>query len=362
LESPVKNVKDYWDWYELACKEQWTDGLPVCPPTESKVTEIIEYLGRDPQEVIGIVDPKRGIATIEQVAINCAMAGCTPAMVPVVIAALRAMLEPEFNLGGVQATTNPCAPLTIVNGPLAGELGFNSGDSAFGGGSRANAVVGRAVRLIMWNIGGGITPQVDISTFGQPAKYAFCVAENEEESPWEPLHVERGLRKEQSAVTVFACQSPDPMYVPGDAERILHVVAVSIARPGTNIFHSAGQFLLVFSTRVARALARAGYSKSDVKQWIWENARYNVGWLRRNKVLADGEILTTYWDTVHSKDRPNIHELGDDAMLPMVLSVDDIHCIVVGNSTSQWWVGFCGGWGSYGGLAVTKPIEIPPKK
>ncbi|MBI2957751.1 MAG: hypothetical protein HYY32_02800 [Chloroflexi bacterium] len=360
LKSPARNVRGYWEWFDLACRERWTDGLPVCPPTEKKVTEIIEFLGRDPGEVIGAVAPRNGIATIEQIAINCAMAGCTPAMVPVVIAALKGILAPEFRLGGVQSTTNSCAPLTIVNGPVARELGFNSGDNAFGGGSRANAAVGRAVRLIMWNIGGGIPQQGDLSTLGSPAKYTFCVAENEDASPWEPLHVERGLEKGQSAVTVFDCQSPHPVNVTGSAERILHVIAADIPRPGANMYRAAGQFLLVFSARVARVLARAGYSKSDVKQWIWEHARFNLGWLRRNKIFAEGgETAYTYWGHVRGKDRPNIQEMGDDAMLPMVLKPEDILCLVVATTTSQWWVGFCAGWGNYGGLAVTTPVETP---
>ncbi|MBI2858099.1 MAG: hypothetical protein HYX90_03375 [Chloroflexi bacterium] len=358
FKSPVRNVKGYWEWYELACKEQWTDGLPVCPPTERKVSEIIEYLGRQPQEIIGTVGPQNGLATIEQVAINCAMAGCTPAMTPVVVAAVKGIVDPNFRLGGVQATTNSCAPLAIVNGPIARRLGFNSGDNAFGGGSRANAAVGRAVRLIMWNIGGGIPGRGDLSTLGSSAKYTFCIAENEEESPWEPFHVGRGLGKEQSAVTVFDCQSPHPINVTGNAERILHVIAADIPRPGTNTFRAAGEFLLAFSARVAQVLARAGYSKADVKQWVWEHARYNLGWLRRNKIFAEGaETAYTYWGHVRGKERPDIRKLGDDAMLPMVLKPDDIHCVVVGTVTSQWWAGFCAGWGNYGGGAITMPVE-----
>ena len=274
--SPVAEVSDFWEWYELALKNGWTDGLMVAPPTERQVGRILEYLGRDPQEAVGVVGPKDGLATIEQIAVNCAMAGCEPEHVPVVIAALEAMLEPEFNLHGVQSTTNPCAPLVIVNGPVGRELGFNAREGAFGGGSRANACVGRAVRLILWNIGGGLPGETDMSSQGQPAKYGFCAAENEDESPWEPLHVERGFRREQSAVTVFACQSPDPLFVPGDARRILNVIASTLPTPGVNMFHAAGQFLLSFGLKPARELARAGFTKAAVKRWVWEHARYEV--------------------------------------------------------------------------------------
>ncbi len=357
LTSPTREVADFWEWYELAVERRWTDGLLVAPPTERQVGRIIDYLGREPQEVVGVVGPRDGLATIEQIAINCAMAGCEPAHVPVVVAALEAMLEPEFNLHGVQSTTNPCAPLVVVNGPLAAELGFNSGAGAFGGGSRANACVGRAVRLILWNIGGGIPGETDMSAQGQPAKYLFCVAENEAESPWEPLSVERGLPPGQNAVTVFACQSPDPLFVPGTAERILRVIATTLPTPGVNMFHTAGQFLLAFGPKPAHELARAGYGRAAVKRWVWEHARYEVGWLRRSGVLVAGEGHMTLWG--HGEpDPPDLSALPDDARLPMVRGPEMIHVAVVG-SDSQWWMGMCAGWGNYGGYAVTKPIPRP---
>jgi hypothetical protein len=357
LRSPVQEVSDFWEWYELAFQEGWTDGLLVAPPTEERVQAVIDYLGRDPQEVVGVVPPKDGLATTKQIAVNCVMAGCGPEHAPVVIAALEAMLEPEFNLHGVQCTTNPCAPLVIVNGPIVKALGFNTREGAFGGGSRANACVGRAVRLILWNIGGGIPGETDMSTQGQPAKYLFCVAENEADSPWEPLHVERGCQREESAVTVFACQSPDPLFVPGDAERILRVIASTLPTTGVNMFHAAGQFLLSFGVKPAQELARAGYSKADVKRWVWEHARYHLGWLRRSGVLVEGESHTYYWG--HGEEGvPDLRALPDETWLPMVRGPEMIHAAVIGGS-SQWWVGFSAGWGNYGGYAVTKPIRLP---
>ncbi len=349
-------VADFWEWYELALARGWTDGLVVAPPTEERVAKIIDYLGRKPSEVLGIVGPRDGIATIEQVAINCAMAGCAPEHVPVVLAALKAMLEPEFNLHGVQATTNPCAPLVIVSGPIVKTLGFNAKEGAFGGGSRANACVGRAVRLILWNIGGGLPGDTDMASQGQPAKYLFCAAENAEQSPWEPLHVERGLQPEESAVTVFACQSPAPLRVLGDAQRILNLIASSIPVPAVNMFHAAGQFLLSFGARPAQELARAGYTKADVKKWVWEHARFQVGRLREAGVLAE-EAHMRYWG--HGEENaPDVPSLPDDTLLPMVTSVDMIHVAVIGGD-SQWWMGLSPGWGNYGGYAVTKAIKAP---
>lgn len=356
LISPVLEIGDFWEWYELALERGWTDGLVVAPPTQDRVLRIIDYLGRNPAEVVGVVGPKDGLATIEQIAINCAMAGCAPEHVPVVLAALEAMLEPEFNLHGVQSTTNACAPLVIVSGPIVKELGFNAREGSFGGGARANACVGRAIRLILWNIGGGIPGETDMASQGQPAKYLFCAAENAEQSPWEPLHVERGLALEQSAVTVFACQSPAPLRVLGNAERILRLIASTIPTPAVNMFHTAGQFLLSFGAKPAQELARAGYTKADVKQWVWENARYEVGRLKSSGILAE-EAHMRYWG--HGEENPpDVTTLPDAALLPMVHSVDMIHVAVIGGD-SQWWMGFSPGWGNYGGYAVTKPVNRP---
>ena len=199
------------DAVEFIYAQGWTDGLPIVPPTSLAIQRMLDYLGRDSEEVVGVVPPKNGAATIEKIAINCVMAGCRPEYGPVVIAALEAMLEPAFNLYGVQGTTHCCAPLVIVSGPVVKELEFNYRENVFGGGSRANATVGRAIRLILWNIGSGYPGKVDMATLGHPGKYTYCIAEDPEQNPWEPLHVERGLEAGESGVTVLACESP-PSY------------------------------------------------------------------------------------------------------------------------------------------------------
>ena len=356
--SPAADISDYWEFFELALSRGWTDGLPLCPPTEDRVGAVVEYLGRDPQDTLGVIEPKKGMATVEQVAINCVMAGCAPQMVPVVIAAIEAMLEPEFSLHGVQSTTNPCAPLVIVNGPIARDLGFNVREGAFGGGSHANAAIGRAVRLVLWNIGGAIPGVSDMSTQGSPAKFTFCVAENEEASPWTLFHEERaGMGRDQNAVTVFACQAPDPVFVPGTTDRILKLLAYSLPTVGINMFHTAGQYLISFSGRVAQELDRGGYSKEALKEWLWKNAGYNVGWLKQSGILVEGEGHMYYWG--HGvEDPPDLSNLPDDAVVPMVETPQDIHIAVVGGE-SQWWAGLSAGWGSYGGYAVTRAIEVP---
>jgi hypothetical protein len=178
---------------ELYYERGWTDGLPIVPPTEDRVARMLSGTIRNAQEVVGEVPPGQGEGTVEKIAINAVMVGCTPDAMPVILAALEAMLEEPFNLYGIQATTHPVAPLLIVNGPIRNKIGINSGYNVFGQGTRANATIGRAIRLILVNLGGGIPGKLDRSTQGQPSKYSFCIAENEEASPWAPLHVERGF-------------------------------------------------------------------------------------------------------------------------------------------------------------------------
>ena len=172
----------------------WTDGLPIVPPTEDDVGEFLRWVDRHPQDVVAVLPPRQGEATVERIAINAVMAGCRPEYLPVIITTIEALADPAFNLDSIQATTHPVAPLVIVNGPVARELGINAGYNAFGQGFRANLTIGRAVRLVLMNVGGGLPGTGDRSTQGSPAKIAYCVAENEAASPWEPLHVEAGFR------------------------------------------------------------------------------------------------------------------------------------------------------------------------
>ncbi len=297
-----------------------------------------------------------GLATVEQFAIQCAMAGCRPEHVPVVVAALETMTEPEFNLQGVQCTTNPCAPLVIVSGPIVDRLGFNVREGCFGGGSRANAAVGRAIRLVLWNIGGGVPGDTDMATLGMPGKYAFCVGEHLDASPWSPIHVDFGLPEDADAVTIFACVSPDPVFVPGDAERILAVIAATLPTPGINMFHAAGQLLVTIGLKPALELARAGYGKEDVRNRLFEQGRFELGRLRRSGTMVEEEAHQTWWGYVPA--RPEIADLPDDTLLPLVERPEDIHLLVAGGE-SQWWAGISAGWGNYGGFARARAITTP---
>lgn len=187
-----------------ACFERgWTDGLPVVPPTPERILRMLAGTPRAPDEVVGAVPPDYAECTVEKVAINAVLAGCKPEYMPVVLAALEAALDPDFTLHGILCSTCFTAPLIIVNGPLARRIGMNSGLNVLGQGNRANATIGRALNLIVRNVGGGRPGEIDRATFGAPSKYTFCFAEDESDEDWEPLSVSRGLPRGASAVTLF---------------------------------------------------------------------------------------------------------------------------------------------------------------
>ena len=190
--------------YELG----WTDGLPVVPPTLERVHEFMDIAARSADEVLGSIPERRREVTVAKIAANAVMAGCLPEYFPVVLAATEAMLDPEFNLIAPSSSQGGAAVLVIVNGPIVGELGMNSGANLFGPGNRANATIGRAIRLILMNACASIPGLFDRTVIGHPGKYTYCIAENETDSDWLPLHVERGFSPDQSAVTVFASWEP----------------------------------------------------------------------------------------------------------------------------------------------------------
>src|SRR5712692_6099197 len=195
------------DFVEAICyleSEGWTDGLPVIPPTEPLVAGMLRETKRAPDEVLGSMDPLRGTVTVEKVAANAVMAGCLPEYFPVVLASVRAVLQPQFHVGSTACTTGGAAPVIIVNGPIAGRLGISGGTACFGGNFKPNATIGRALRLVMRNLGGARPDGMEKSTQAWPGKIACCFAENEARSPWEPLHVERGYPADTSTVTVVA--------------------------------------------------------------------------------------------------------------------------------------------------------------
>jgi hypothetical protein len=192
------------DEIEALFERGWSDGLPLVPPTEERVLRMLQGTTRDPKEVVGLVPSDLAPATVEKIAINAVMAGCKLEYLPVVLAAVEAVLEEPFAMHGVLATTMYVSPVVVVNGPVRRQIGMNAKGNALGQGNRANATIGRALQLVIRNIGGGRPQEVDRATLGNPGKYTYCFAEDEEDSAWEPLSVERGIARGKSAVTVFA--------------------------------------------------------------------------------------------------------------------------------------------------------------
>ena len=300
----------------------WTDGLPIVPPTEERVAAMLAYTDRAPAEVVGEIAPGRGDATVERIAINAVMAGCRPEYLPVLIAAAEALADPKLNLNGVQATTNPVAPLLIVNGPIANELVVNAAGNAFGQGWRANATLGRAVRLLMINVGHGLAQTMDKSTQGQPAKYTFCVAENEAASPWEPLHVERGFPADVSVVSFVSATGTQNILelASQTAAGVLQTLAGALTAVGMQNTLLGGGPLLALCPEQAEILAAEGWTKRDVKQYLYEHGRTPLSAFSPENV---SEVLR--------KRRPKwaISERAD-SLVPPADSPDDINIIVVG--------------------------------
>ncbi len=256
----------------------YTDGLPIIPPTDERVDQMMATVSRKPSALVGLMAPRQGEATIEALAINAVMAGCRPAYFPIIVAAVQAMMEPGFNLLGVQATTHPVTPMIIVNGPIRYELGFNLSGNAMGEGTHANATVGRALRLILRNVGGGRPGKTDFTTQGSPARYSFCVAENEEQSPFPALHVARGFRPEQSVVTV--CQAEGPHNVNDHssqcAQSLLEMIAGTMATLGPNDLARKGHPTVALGPEHAQMLDREGWTREKVQAFLHEFARVPV--------------------------------------------------------------------------------------
>lgn len=266
------DLDDQFDWLH---RQGWTDGLPVVPPTPARVEAMVDGSRGEPETLIGLVPPRWGTATVEVVAANAVMAGCLPGYMPVVIAALEALLERSFNLYGTQATTHAVAPLLILNGPVVDTLNFNFGYNLFGPGWRANASVGRAINLLLRNVGGAYPGGLDRSTAGQPGKYTFCMAENEAENPWESLHVERGFRADQSTVTVHAAGGILDLNDRSSrtAEDLMQMLAQSLKIHTSNGHLIGGEPLLVICPEHTSILSREGVAKRQLQAFLWTHSQ-----------------------------------------------------------------------------------------
>ena len=323
-----------------------TDGLPFVLPTPERVQAMIAGSGRSAGEVIAIVPPRWAEATVENIAINAVMAGCRPQYMPVLIGALQAAADPAFGLYSVQATTHPCAVMVLVSGPIVDELGLNFRHGAFGPGFRPNASIGRAMRLVLVNVGGGIPGEGDQATHGSPAKFSYCVAENEAATPWEPFRVTRGFGRGDSTVTVFSGEGPHNIndHVCTSAETTLTVVADTMTTVGHNNAGSVvrGDVLVAFGPEHAHTIASGGLSKADVQKFLYERARNKVGLLKLRAMYK-------------AENWPDWVDQGDDeALCPIVGKPEDIHIVVTGGPGKH--SAFVPTFGT--SKSVTRKIEI----
>jgi hypothetical protein len=260
------------DEHEAFFERGWTDGLPVVPPTPARVLRMLEGTSRAPDDVVAAVGPDFADCTVEKAAVNAVMAGCRPEYFPVVLAATEAACTDEFNMHGLLCTTWFTGPVVIVNGPVATEIGMNSGVNALGQGNRANATIGRALQLIVRNVGGGRPGEIDRATLGGPAKYTFCFAEDEANSPWDPLSVERGFAPGTSTVTLFAGEGPHG--VCDQKSRDPESLARSMAWALDGVWHPKlalmSDAVLVVSPEHGRVFREAGWSKDRLRERLLE--------------------------------------------------------------------------------------------
>jgi hypothetical protein len=274
LASEVFEVADPFEANELYQRNGWTDGLPIVPPTEALVRAFLDAAHLTPDEIIGVEPVRRRRITAEKLAIAAVMAGCLPQYMPVIVAVLKAMCEPQFGLHGATASTGGSAPFIVVNGPVRTALGMNATHNVFANASRANATIGRSVRLFLLNVLGGVPGHLDRSTLGHPGKFTFCIAEDEEDSPWLPLSVERGVAAGTSAVTVMAVESPHQIMNEWthDPRDILDTYAAAIRANMLTYSIWEGNYAIVVPKQHRQIFAAAGWSKGDIREYTFEHA------------------------------------------------------------------------------------------
>ena len=279
LASAALEVEDAFEANELFQRNGWTDGLPVVPPTEAGVARFLAAAGLNAGDVIGVEPVRRRRITAEKLAIAALMAGCLPEYMPVVVAIVRSLCQPEFGLHGSTASTGGSAPFIVVNGPVRLSLGMNATHNALANGSRANATIGRSVRLFLINVLGGVPGQLDRSTLGHPGKFTFCVAEDEEDTRWLPLSVERGVPAGTSAVTVMAVESPHQIMNEWtrDPKEILETYAAAIRCNMLTYSIWEGNYAVVIPRQHRDIFADAGWSKQNVREFVFEAARVKRG-------------------------------------------------------------------------------------
>ncbi len=337
--EPAGDAPELIDYY---FEQGWTDGLPVVPPTPELVAAMVAALGGAPAHLEARIPPRWGNLTREVLAINLVLAGCRPEYGPVARAALLALTSSHFNLHGVQATTHMAAPLVVVNGPIRKDIGLNAGANVFGSGCRANATIGRAIRLVLLNVGGAWPGDLDKSTLGHPGKYTFCIAENEEASPWPPYHVEHGYARGDSTVFCIAAEGPHSVtnHVANDAEGILDSIASAMSTIAHNNAVSSGSCAVVIGPEHAATIAGKGWTREDVQRYLWEKA--GNSW--------DAVSFGDRYGKIYNRNLPDWYPREAGARIPVVPATNDIHLFVAGGPAGRFSA-FLPGWGH-----MTSPV------
>jgi len=337
LASKKYQVSGLIEAIEFYYQKGWTDGLPVVPPTEERVMEFLQVARKQPGDVLGYVAERDKKLTAEKVAVNAIMAGCLPEYFPVVIAAVEAICEPEFNIHGNSVSTGGSASLLIVNGPVRQKLGFNWGVNLLGPGFRPNATVGRSIRLITINLLGSVPGILDKSTFGHGGKYSYCIAEDEDAGPWAPLHVDKGFRKDESTVTAIACRASVQVmnHDANTPEGILDTVAEVMKATACRV----DEYVVILGPEHMTYVRQ--WPKERVKQHLWEQSKKTV----RDAVLQG-------WG------RHRVGGRSDDELVPVVETPDAL-TVITGGGAAGGFSTCIPPWGILGTTkAITKKILI----
>jgi hypothetical protein len=336
-------MDDFEVWFDKGV----TDGLPVVPPTRERVEHMLAATHRDRAELLAEIPPNYGRATVEKLAVNAVMAGCRPDYFPVVLAAVEAACDPAFALHGMSTSTHFSAPLIVVNGPIRTRLGINCSFGVFGPGYRANATIGRALRLAMINLGGAKPGETSMSTFGHPGRYTYCIGEHEEASPWPPLHVERGVPAERSAVTLFAGEAPHG--ISDHSSRTARELAGSLGWSMSGLwikhFPLYSHTMLVVGPEHARTLADAGWSKDDLKRHLVETVRVPYRTLLPDADNGEGTNLR-----FGKGEKP-----GPDELISKFPSIAELHVIVAGGTAGRFSMAIPGWLGTRNG---SRPVTV----
>src|SRR5215813_10776609 len=331
------------------CYRQFGDALPVVPPSAEKVAAMLAACSLSPENVVARVPPCYGEATVEKIAANAVMAGCQPQMMRVLLPLVRALCDERFNAHGVQATTHFAAPLIMINGPVRGELGFWSRQNVFSNVARANSTLGRALQLILLNIGGGRPDGIDMSALGNPGKFSFCIAENEEESPWQPFHVDRGLKREQSAVSLFAAEPPRGVseHTAPAGKTVLETISFALATVWSYRMCLMPEAIVVLCPEHVKTIHRDGFSKEQARQFLFENTGVPVRYYSSAERAEGTQLMANYREIMIRGER----------CYQKFRSPESISILVAGGTAGKFSA-VIGSWatGPSGSQMVTYPI------